>query len=89
MTAQLSHYGSWAVATSASAFHPCHKMTGSIASAATGSAHHHPNRAKAPRPTSSASDRYEQTHVSLESATRARLRISRLVRCWGMPTVLA
>lgn len=36
---------------------PCHRTTGSIASAPTGSAHHHPKAAYSPTPASSASER--------------------------------
>ena len=51
---------------------PCQRMTGSI-EVLSGSAHNQPNTAYARTPSNSVPDRGEQTHVSLESATRARL----------------
>ena len=46
------------------------RMTGSMARAPTGSAHHQPNSSCSPTPASRASDTYEQTQVSVASATR-------------------
>ncbi len=53
--------------------HPRARATGTIASPATGSAHHQPTRAFRTRPTSRIADRYAHRSVCRESAASAAL----------------
>ena len=67
---------------SSSVSHPCQTMTGSIARAATGSAHHQPKAVLRPIPTRSASERYAHTQVSTASPGARDSRARALFAAW-------
>src|SRR3972149_5251690 len=58
---------------SSTASHPSRTMSGTMRSAATGSAHHHPSQARSPRPRNSKTGSKVKTAVFIASARSALL----------------